>query len=196
MATGQQSQERYESNLLRARNARDRTEQWKRQRIAVEYVRHRDALRQLKEAEKQTEARRQRTLSERLFGISSLAGDTGSLTISRRDAGERAAQLNSEQAALELLRRAERSGDEPLARAIVERAVDMRWVDVANAFLQHREHLDEPLNELWQISQPSIAEELTDWMHNYVDKPPELAGMSDYEIDRLAQTADQPAGAA
>ena len=56
---------------------------------------------------------------------------------------------------LSLLARADRTNDEPLARAIAERAYEMDWPDVANAFLDSRPHLEERFTELWSQTKPS-----------------------------------------
>ena len=136
----------------------------------------------------QPSAAHQRQLEGALFGSSALSGDPASWAISRRDAGDRAAKIDQPTEAASLLARAERSNDEPLARAIAERAYEMGWVDVANQFLETRPHLDEQFTELWSQTKPSLSDTIHDSFQLEI-KPEELGGMSNYEIDRLAAEA-------
>lgn len=85
----------------------------------------------------------------RAFGTKGLSGDAASLIISRRDAGDRVAEVSNKEDLMSLLTRATRSGDEVLARAAAERAVELQYADVVNKFLESRPELDASVERLW-----------------------------------------------
>jgi len=91
----------------------------------------------------------------RVFGVAGLPGDTASLTISARDAADRAAQTDTTDDLRALLERADRSGDEVLARAVAQRAVEVGSADIVNDFTSTREHLRDPVERLWDRARRS-----------------------------------------
>lgn len=179
---------RYGPEIEAVRSDNTRTPEWKKANIArihsqmqaeqAKLVEQRDALVRVE----------QRKLEQKVFGAGS-GGDAASLVISRRDAGDRAASLKTETEAQELLARAERSGDEPLARAIAERAYEMQWADVANGFLENRPALAEPFEQLWNQRAPSLHEEMMT-AFALQGTPHELVGMSAREIQVASDQAD------
>ncbi|GAB3349946.1 hypothetical protein [Modestobacter lapidis] len=172
-----------------------RTDEWRRQQLARIYRVIRDEAQAAADAHEANVNRQRRITESKVFGLVGVAGDPASLAISRRDAGDRAAQLKSESEALALLARAERSGDEPLARAIVERATEAGWVNVANAFLDVRPHLNDEVNELWQQAANSVQDDFRMAMTLGGLKPRELGSLSDEQIDKVADTPLEGAAA-
>jgi len=175
-----------EAGLLhQVRRDQTRTAEYKQVEIARSYLRmaaERDRLLAEREA-----ARRdyQRQLEAKVFGAPGNAD--ASWAISRRDADDRVSKVDNATDALDLLARAERQQDEPLARAIAERAYEMRWPQVADAFLESRPQLNDPFTELWTQTERGIGDILRDGFTIESSRPPELAGLSDSRIKQLAE---------
>jgi hypothetical protein len=125
--------------------------------------------------------------AERVFGTKGIPGDAASLTISRRDAADRVAAITDAAELRELLRKATRSGDEVLARAIAEKAVDNQDVKTMNQFLADRPALDGAGERLWNAQQAGHTFAIGAVMLNL--RPSELVGMSTWAIEQLAETA-------
>jgi hypothetical protein len=127
-----------------------------------------------------------------VFVSTTSTGDPALLTRNQRDASDRVAQIRTADGALQLLEQAERVGDEVLARAVAQTAYDHDWTDVANKFLDSRQDLAEPLNELWHL--PSDADKAQQKvalsMALSTLRPPELQGVYDAELGSLAASAD------
>ncbi len=85
----------------------------------------------------------------RVFGVAGLSGDAASLAISARDAADRTAQTTDSEGLLKLLERATRVGDEVLARAVVQRAVEDGLAGIVNAFTDARPELRDTTERLW-----------------------------------------------
>lgn len=179
---------KYEHDFRRARNATGRTEGWKRAKVAQIHLQFQAELNQQIHA-RDTQARAERArLEYRIFGPAGDSNDASEI-ISRRDAGDRAKQLTTEQEALDLLASADRIRDESLARAIAERCFEMGWGDAVNEFLRPRQHLLRAAQSLWDQTQPSLAEELSEAAVT-TSVPPELRGLSESQIARLAESID------
>ena len=88
--------------------------------------------------------------AERVFGTKGLSGDPAALAISRRDAADRVAKVTKREELRELLARATRSGDEVLARAVVEKAMRDRDADTVNQFIADRPALEDATERLWK----------------------------------------------
>ncbi len=93
--------------------------------------------------------RAERADAERVFGTAGLTGDSASLAISSRDAGDRVAQLSTTAELRDALQRATRNGDEVFARAVVEHAIHSGDRSLVNDFLATRDSLAEPVQRLW-----------------------------------------------
>lgn len=128
------------------------------------------------------------------FGTSDLAStaaDRAALSLSYRDAQDRAAALDSDRAAADLLSRANDTGDELLARAVAQRAWEMGgqlggvgWGDVLDTFTSTRPRAAAAIATLVNLQGSGRnASSLFAWM---IATPSELAGMSDYQISALA----------
>jgi len=178
-----------ESRFAEVRADESRTDDYKRWALAVE------SSRMLRELTKELDAMAGRVVSkdrddaESVFGVRGIAGDPASLTISRRDAGDRVAGLNARSELRELLQRATRSGDEVLARAVAERATELRYDDVMHHFLADRPALDAAGERLWNSQHVDHASMgLTVGMVAF--KPEELAGMNFDSIEAVAESGE------
>lgn len=91
------------------------------------------------------------------FGTAGLAGDPASLAISMRDAQDRAAKEESSDGLLELVRRATRNGDEVLARAAAQRAMELRYDKPLHEFCETRsEAVDSAVDRIWNVQRRDI----------------------------------------
>lgn len=131
----------------------------KRDQIARAWL---DAKKQIGALDTQTNAtrtNRKQALERKLFGIPNTTD--ASHAISYRDALDRASAIDpttndGERQAVELMRRAEISGDTTLVRALLAVAYERQQVDVINAYANAHEADDADLNELWKISTEPI----------------------------------------
>jgi len=123
----------------------------------------------------------------RVFGVKGMPGDPASLAMSRRDAADRVADITDPVARLRLLQSATRSGDEVLAHAIVEAAVNDGQADVVEQFMADRPTLAAATERLWNGAHTRVTTaSLTIAMAVSALKPPRLMSRMDYEIERLA----------
>lgn len=185
--------QRYSSTIEEIRADNSRTEDYKRSEMAREFITARRRINDLAAKSTAEATNRRRSLESQVFGIGALSGDAGSLAISRRDASDRVAQLKDEAAALDLLVRADRSGDEPLAQALAERAVVDDWADVANAFVETRPHLKSALSEIWNTKKPGIVSEMAEAQATLILKPHELSTIPDHQLEILADPYSEQA---
>lgn len=174
------------------RNESMYTDEAKRWQLAVAYVQQRRRIDQELADKASRVIRTDRDDAERVFGVKGLAGDAASLVISRRDAADRVSAVQDRSELRELLRRATRSGDEVLARAVAERAVEMQDATTMNQFLADRPNLDAAGERLWN-AQRSEHDSMGFVMHLMALRPQELSGMSAQSIENLAN--NEPAGA-
>lgn len=163
-----------------------RTDEYKRWHLAVASSRANRALNEKLERAAKDVVSTDRDDAEKVFGVRGLSGDAASLVISRRDAGDRVAEITNPQELRDLLTRATRTGDEVLARAIAERAMEIADTATLHQFVADRPQLDTPLERLWKAERAS-----QDTWGATVRlgglKPDELHGMSFDSIDALAQ---------
>lgn len=171
-----------------------RTEEYKRWMMANAYT----GRRQRVDKELSTMASRvvrvDRDDAERVFGVKGLPGDAASLAISRRDAADRVAGVTVASELRELLRRATRTGDEVLARAVAEKALDNQDADTLNQFIADRPEVDAAVERLWNANRAS-KDTFGMTMHLSGLRPHELSGMDSGAIESLARTepTKQPA---
>lgn len=128
-----------------------RTPEYKRQELDQAYAKHRTKLNDKLAGLAQTVAQSEQRDAVRAFGTDDLKGDAASLAISRRDAGDRVAAV-SQKETRDLLTRANRSGDEVLARAVAERALENLDDTTLHAFLADRPNLDPIVQRLWDAA--------------------------------------------
>lgn len=160
-----------------------------RWQLAVAYMRTRREVDKLLGEMASRVVRSDRDDAERVFGVKGLPGDAASLAISRRDAADRVANAADRVELRELLARATRSGDEVLAHAVAERAVENQDDTTMTQFLADRPELDAAGERLWNMKRATNNNDtwaLTMHLHSLI--PGELQGMSRDSIEVLAQT--------
>lgn len=130
----------------------------------------------------------------RVFGADNV---TGADAVSMRDAFDRAALLQSGDEALALLRRAELTGDDHLARAVASTAFDNSaggfigaWTRVVDAFTATRPDVAQSMQEIANAESSNVKDALDLAGYTYLGKPEELARVSDYQIQLLANGED------
>ncbi len=120
-----------------------------------------------------------RSQTERsVFGTSGLPGDAATIAVSYRDAQDRAATLTSPTDAAALLARAERSNDEPLARAVAAHShdqantalggLDSGWTDVVDSYTASRPEASRSVNTLRSLTGATTVRD----MFAHVLRPP------------------------
>lgn len=120
-----------------------------------------------------------------VFGVKGLPGDPASLAISRRDAGDRVAQAESNEERREMLARATRSGDEVMARAIAQHATEGGDAKTMEQFIADRPNLEAAAQRVWNAEHAGargmgFAFALMGLL------PQELSGSSRYQIEKMA----------
>lgn len=170
---------------------RSRTEEYTRRALAQHYVGTRKAVEKRIMDMGATAARSDRGDAEAVFGVRGLPGDAASLVISRRDASDRVANVEDQAELRQLLTRATRAGDEVLARAVAERAVEKQDADTMNQFLADRPELDAAGQRLWDARRAGDVS-LAMTVQLAALRPPELSGMDRAGIEYLA--SNEPAG--
>jgi hypothetical protein len=168
------------------------SEDYRRHKLSKAFVSARDQLESelLERASRVVVADREDASS--VLGIEGLPGDRASLIISRRDAADRVAAITDRSELREMLRRATRTGDEVLARAIAERALDERDEKTMNQFLEDRPDLDGPVNRLWKEGQSQdVSMEMT--LELLALRPQELHGFTTGQVEQMAaETPQEP----
>ncbi len=150
----------------------------KRSAIADAFTRSRDKLQRLHERAQQESGRRRRELERRLFGLHATS-DTA--TLSYRDAQERVSRVKRLDEALNLLQRADRSGDEVLARAVAAHAWDRAWTRVLDRYAAERPGVLDQLQELDELERSSVRQStggrMISGMAHRLSVPAELRGV-------------------
>lgn len=180
----------YTETVERIRGNKAASRESKRADLARTYLNARQRVDGIFATAASEQARQRRQLEARLFGGADLAGDAASMTISRRDAGDRVARITKNDEALDLLHRALSSGDEVLARAVAQWAYQHHAVDVANAYLEARPQHDAAFNELWAIpandATQAGVERMRGEMSYPITRPDELADVADMHLAAVA----------
>ncbi len=139
----------------------------------------------------------QRTRSERAaFGTGGLPSDPATVAVSYRDAQDRAAAITSSTEAAALLARAERSGDEPLARAVAGHAhdqassalgrLDPAWSDVVDSYTASRPSAAQDVNTLRDLGSSTSMRDLFAYV---LSAPSELSRIPASQLGALAAAA-------
>lgn len=174
---------------------------------AAAWARAQDAAQTLAQNSVKTVANRRLALERKIFGNTS--NSDAQTAMSRRDAQDRAEQIDNPAEALRLLQRAERAGDELLCQAIASRAGDFAatqvdantpggksWSTVLDAYAQTRPDVAEALQEMTAlptIDRPSrtlrsLGDQLRHSGEYLVPTPTQLTGMDEHRIRALAAT--------
>jgi hypothetical protein len=192
-----------EAHSRQAEKIRSRTELTaaaKRGMLAANYNAHRNSMEQLQQTAAAETATQSGDLNRTAFGMAGLPGDPAMVASSFRDAQDRAAQLIKSADAATLLARAERSGDELLARAVAGVAyenhtngatrVDPGWTDVVNTYLDRRPGNAAAATQLAELDRPDIFSAIFAFV---VPPPPELAGIPSGQLAKLIAAAPDAA---
>ncbi|WP_018762422.1 hypothetical protein [Arthrobacter sp. 135MFCol5.1] len=175
------------------RNDKRLTSEAKQAAIAREYLQTKRQVQELYAAEKTAKAARRNELTKSLFGQEGFTSAQDA--ISYRDAQDRADSIpvNAEDRALTLLKRAELSGDTSLTKALLNRALEAGWVNVANAYIEANPYKGAQLEELWGLQDPDPASpaalqaQITESATFDVPKPDEISSYaSDTVIEQVA----------
>lgn len=164
----------------------------RQQRVAAAYS---DAARQMgaiSDAFNSGVVQTSSNLQRQLFGSNGPV--SGSDAISIRDAQDRAAQLQSGDEALALLARAERSGDDHLARAVAARAFEgatssiggADWGRVVDAYTTSRPEVGNKMQELAAAQSHNLNDAVFNAGLTWLGKPDELSKMGDSQIEDLS----------
>ena len=183
-----------EAAATRVQRIRDRKElsaEAKRSAIAKIHLGQKTQLAALQDKANQDIAAGRRAAMTTAFGIDDIAGDaTSRLTaaVSYRDAQDRVANLQSPTEALQVLNRAEGSGDELLARAVAQRAYEQRrtdpsWQQALDEYLAPRPKAQQAVADLLAADRPVNARGLFAFV---APPPPEVSGLADHQLAALA----------
>lgn len=195
-------------NRIQQKYAR-RVEEIRRDRTLSDYGRAREMLlarhqaeremQQLTEREARDRADRRRKLESRLFSIQDMPDKTAA-AISLRDAMDRVADIDTPAEAERMLRRAIRSGDHILARAVVDRAAEMsktplastEWDRVVGAYVEQlRPDLRGAYEELKGLqAEDTPRARLTRQMATGLAVPPEVAALGPADQRQILTEAE------
>lgn len=166
---------------------REHNDQWKQSAYARQYTSVMATLATKLTAVAKTVGSTDQDDAARVYGIKGLPGDVASLTISRRDAGDRIAGINDSNQLRRLLVTATRTGDEVLAHAIVEAAIQSDDSDTTDAFIAAYPHLAEAVQRLWAAEHNRLQSiDLTTAWRLAALKPAPIKNLMDYEIAAAA----------
>jgi hypothetical protein len=171
------------------------TPEAKRAAIAREYLQTKREVQALQAAEANQRASRRSELTKSLFGLEGFT--TAQDAISYRDAQDRADSIpaHDEERAISLLNRAHLSGDTILTKALINRALEAGWVNVANSYIEADPYKGEQLEELWALQDPdpmspaALQAQITESATFEVPKPDEISSYaSDAPIEQIARS--------
>lgn len=185
--------------MTAVRDSRDLSDQGRQRQLARITQRRNDQLRALRVTEQRDLEDRRETLVRQLFR-NPTPRDAASV-VSYRDAQDRAAAVTGEKA-VELYRRAVRTGDELLARALAVRAAERGsfggsgWSEVLDHWAGHEPGARDVLDELGQIAAADSPRGrfARSFATTGGGAPHELRGVPD--VTRLAAQADTGGDAA
>ena len=122
----------------------------------------------------------------RVYGIKGLSGDVASLSISRRDAGDRIDATDPARLR-DLLATAVRNGDEVLAHAVAEAAIKNGDTDTATDFQTAYPDLAGAVERLWTAEHRKMntVDVKVAWSITAL-KPAALSSLPDFEIELAA----------
>jgi len=184
--TREQILDAYNAKLKRIQNNRVYSDHAKQVMAAKAYKEAQDALDQLRDNTIAQLRTRRADLQRRMFGYAD-SNDPNAL-LARRNATDRANQLDDPRTAADELRHALDQGDSILARAIAKRAADYGWGDVLDAYADTRPDFRRLAEEYNTTPDPDDKHWAVTHAFNHVAPPPaSLITLQAHEIDRLAQ---------
>ena len=113
---------------------RDHNDRWKMQRYAQTYTNVVSTLARNSPQQPTPQTSKTPPTPPTCLGVAGLPGDVASLSIARRDAADRIANVTDPAGRQNLLAQAVRNGDTTLARAIAQAAVESSDLDTVNQF--------------------------------------------------------------
>ena len=166
---------------------RDHSDAWKLQRYAQTYSNVITTLARRLTSVANAAGKQDADDAANVFGIAGLPVDVASLSIARRDAGDRIDDITDPSQRQALLAQAVRNGDTTLARALVQAAVESGDLDTVNQFAEAFPALNDAVERLW-ISQhrKSNSVDITAGFRLAALKPQPIHSMMDYEIALIA----------
>ncbi|MFD6065427.1 hypothetical protein ACFWC2_29310 [Streptomyces diastaticus] len=171
----------------RIRGQRSLSDEAKRIAVARAYREARDAINSMRQAETDRIEGARAKLSRQLFGH---VGEADAQTvIIRRDAADRAAKLTNRVDAERALKLAETNGDSHMAQAIAAHAQAHMWPEVVSTYLTSRPQAGAAAEELSSL--PDTADpgwRMGQAITYSLMRPSELEGISEYQVDALADT--------
>ena len=188
---------RHERRNATVRSRPELTHEAKQSLIAASYLKARTEMSDVEQTATFDTAAQKSAAERSAFGTDDIEGDRASLAVSMRDAQDRAAQLTNPKDAAALLARAERSSDEPLARAIASHAYDHHvaniglgdpgWATVVDDYLTGRPAQTKAVQKLMALdSGAEGAGSMRQTFAFVLPKPPELQTVPKYQIMSLA----------
>jgi hypothetical protein len=173
----------YQRQAAAIRNDTNLTETGRDAALARAYIRALDTATDAKATEEGTAAARRTTLEREVFGITGTAD--ANTAISYRDAQDRAASIVNMRDAERLLNQAQLSGDTHLAKAVAHRALQDGWTDILATYANATPGFADKIQQLIDLT-PTIASSISAGMVFTVDRPRELAHLSDTSIRAIA----------
>lgn len=150
------------------------TEEGKRAQLSEWYNHSKTEIDKLKKVAHSDRDRKNQELRRELFGVFGTADPQRA--ISYRDAQDRVSklELGDQSKALALLEEAELSGDEIMTKALIKRAIEMRWDKVANAYIEKNPHTGKLYEALWNSSTKMSNASLQNAAAFFLQKPTEI----------------------
>ena len=179
------------AQVERLRSRKELSPEAKRSAIAKIHLGQKTQLAALQDKANQDIAAGRRAAMTTAFGIDDISGDATSriaAAVSYRDAQDRVANLKTPSEALQLLQRAEGTGDELLARAVAQRAYDQRlsdpsWGEALDQYLSTRPTAAQAVSDLLAADRSPNARQLFAFV---APPPPEVSGLADHQLAQLA----------
>lgn len=149
-----QIQNNYHSEIERIRSDKNLTPEGKKEQIAAQYNSASNALGAIKDELNTAKTLRTHVLRRDLFGSTTTAD--AQTAISFRDARDRVGALGQfdQEEALKLLDHAEISGDTVMVKALMQRAIELSWNQVANSYAERHPHYRDKVKELLSLQTP------------------------------------------
>ncbi|WP_461164944.1 hypothetical protein [Arthrobacter sp. R4-81] len=169
----------------------------KKAQIARVHLQAKNEITKLERQEAGNRKARINDIRKQVFGLTGY--QSAQDVISYRDAQDRVAGLGTqdEQKAMALYDRAELSGDSILAAALVNRALEAGWLNLANTYIEANPYKGAMVEELWHLQQAepgangSVQEEIVNSLAFHIQKPTELSNTHmDSQIEAIANSAD------
>lgn len=185
----------YARNVQRIRDDKNLSDTGKRRALARLDLTERRAIDNLKVAGEAAYRRRRAELEQKLFSVEDYLHDDVNAALSYRDAVDRISEVRGIDQARTLYNRAARSGDHLLARAVISYAWEQigaspdgaPWAEIVHNYLDRWPGLRNVAVELGQLRDMDSKEgRLRDQITASLTRLPELHGMSDHDIGKLA----------